>query len=713
MEPRPSAKPVRWPPPLGPRAPSSKSGAQSSRRVKQEPAQSRWSSGRSNKHSGSKEAAASAPPVPHTVSSDEEEEQHVECFSRRLLPTGGGSRVRPPSQNSDPPKGVPPASSLAWWRLAARRGCLLMLLMAALSLLVYVWPLAEPFQVEPKVAPLRPRPLYAGGLAVNERLDVAAEKLWEGQFHAPESLAWTADRRRFFTGVEGGFILLVEPYAERWTVAARLNGRLSVEDQTAGVLFRGSSGSRLVQGEQERSSWAPTGNGTEANGEPVDLFAPFCTKDVQLYGKRAEFEPALVRLSRCSRPLGLRLSPDESRLYVMDPMSGLYKIRLLSHSSTAHHQAAPNSSSNSPSDTQWHPLGRLNHVIKLLDFTKLTRDSKQASRPTRESEIYFGDDIAVQFNDQDNREDVVYFTDCSRRWTLRYLIWMMLENDDSGRVMRFHVGKKELSKLDALNFGGHAAGGGSGGGGGSDGGMELENLVVEKIPSEGSGPSGLALDLHRRNLSFPNGLELTANGSALLVSDLNNRRILMHHLEGPLRGQTKHLMWVPGFSDNIKRGLDTEQGEPTYWFACGCALPDGRFELFEFLNSVPWLKRLALRWFHFFGSALDWLGTVTSSTTLRDLGLEVGALWLKHDPYCSHGLVAQFNERGQVIRSLHGPKFSSNFKLLSEASEVPNLNRVTNGSARSRPSSTLFLGSVYYSYLGRVHLDDDDDNNSY
>jgi len=515
-------------------------------------------------------------------------------------------------------------------QLVGRRTMEALALFVALNLLIYYWPMEEP-QIEAKISAPRPRPRLVGALASNSLLD-RSESLFAGQFHAPESMAWKADRSAFYTGVEGGFILLVEPYEERWTLVARLNARGSVQDESALASFK--------FGAEDGTATTKAGgreDGGEARIGASSKVAPFCERDIELYGPRAEFEPRLVSLSRCSRPLGIRLSPDDSRLYVSDPLSGLYLLEL----------AAPSAHAK-PS------------VRKLLDFGHLQLED---GRPAgQEAKVLFGDDIAVDWGAGSRGSDLIYLTDCSRRWSLRYLFRLMLENDDSGRLLAFDVGARQLRPFGPVT-----------------------PVLL---------PGG---QLDERNLSFPNGLELTANRSALLISDLNNRRILKHHLMGEKAGKTEHLLWAAGYSDNIRRGLDQPNGQPTYWSACGCGVSDGKFEITEFFNNFPKLRKLFLKSLHFIGSSIERLGKLLNSVVLQDAGLITKAVWLKVDPYCMQSLVFQFDEQGQVLRSLHAPNFASNFKLLSEAHEVQSL--------RGENSSTLYLGSVYYSYLGRVSLE--------
>lgn len=418
------------------------------------------------------------------------------------------------------------------------------------------------------------------------------------------------------------------------------------------------------------------------------LLVPFCTRDIEIYGKRAEFEPALVKLSRCSRPLGIRLSPDDTRLYVSDPLSGLYRIDLATNSDSDSESLPPTSI-------------RRNKVSKLIDFSQfqgsdsLKPPARLESEMEQERRVLFADDIAVDWAAAGgDTGDLIYLTDCSLKWPLRYLLWVMLENDDTGRVLVFDTSSKQLKKLAPINPV-HVAG--------KIGGSQM------RTDNSNPPPETLVTTFDYRNMSFPNGLELTSNKSALMISDLNNRRILMHHLKGPKKGETHHLLWVPGYSDNVRRGLDQPNGQATYWLACGCAVDDGKWELSEATNKHAWLRRWVLKWLSLVGSTINFLGSLADSPTWQDAGAEIAAGWLKMDPYCRHGLVMQFTEEGEVLRTLHAPHFGSHFKLISEAHQVPIAvgqvdSSINSNSTSQASSSLLYLGSVYYSYLGRLEL---------
>lgn len=499
-------------------------------------------------------------------------------------------------------------------------------------------------------SPPRPRPKFEGALAINERLDAAAP-LFEEEFHAPESLAWLAPRNArgsFFTGVEGGFVLRVWPAEQRWQVAARLNARDAVIDESSTSLL-------------QLSDEAPGDKSAQQNAS--DAFAPFCERDLDLYGPRAEFEPRAVVISRCSRPLGLRLAPSQDYLYAVDPLSGLFKLeRDLRFAS--------------PNDEQTQM-----RVSKLVDFSRF----QDLSAPESPSRVLFADDLAVDWAASElvPRADILYISDCSSRWSLRFLTRLILENDATGRILVFDSGARTMRILSPITptvYLPHLAGR-------FPTAQTPIQLRAAGAPQATDGHSHEAHLVDRRDLSFPNGVELTANGSALLIADLNNRRILMRHLRGPLAGQTAHLLWVPGYPDNVRRGLDTRDGRPTYWTGCGCATSDASFELAEFANGSPNLTWLFLRVMSLVGKSVELFGRLLDSRHTQDFGSALGVGWFLYDPYCAHGIVLQFTEEGEVLQSLHAPHFRSKFKLLSEASQVP-LSAFDDEQASFKTSST-------------------------
>lgn len=542
-----------------------------------------------------------------------------------------------------------------------------LLILALFSLAIYFYPIEGP-QFEAKKLPggPLPRPKFVGPWQVNGSLNNGltldqAETIFENQFHGPESMAWTQDKSAFYTGVEGGFILRVEPYAERWFVVARLNGRSPpIKDLSHQVQWD----IPLPASFQPESPLPKIPkNNLIVVGQSDSSVVPFCTKDIELYGKRAEFEPSLVRLSRCSRPLGLRLAPDDSHLYVSDTLSGLYKINL---TTTSNLQP---------------------EITRIIKFDPdQNKASKLENSEELEKNILFGDDITIDW-----QEEIIYFTDCSQRWNVRHLIWLMGENDDSGRVLQFKMREKVLKPLTTIT-----------------------PVRYQRKPEA-------PIEFDWRNLSFPNGIELSSNGDYFLLADLNNRRILKHYLRGPLIGQSEFLLRVPGFPDNIRRGLPIDGNKQTYWAACACATSDWeKFEIVEFLNEQPWLKKLLLQMQNFFGWSVQSLGELLGSSRWQDAGIALRDIWFLSDPYCTHSLIFQFDENGQVLQSIHAPNYSSKFKMLSEVSQIAYNKQLDKNhlnlfghdekqddlttNHQNEPESLLYLGSVYYSFLGRLKM---------
>lgn len=548
--------------------------------------------------------------------------------------------------------------TLAFIRVFLSLMATILALLVILIAVAYVWPIGEP-GLHVRKAPPRPRPKFTGSLKVNSKLDDAIH-LFDNQFHGPESLAWLppavySKSASFYTGVEGGFLLRVWPAARRWQIAAKLNSRQTIIEE--------SGRSRFIalpnQTNPEYSYALDLTPNVNTNGSQQRM-VDFCKEDIDFYGQQAEFEPALVKLSRCSRPLGLRLAPTSKYLYVIDPLSGLYKLIRDESVAPISAPAVNGAISN-----------ELTGAIRLLNFEPFQKlsDNKEQDK----HRILFADDLAVDWSASLTvpSADVIYFTDCSRRLTLRHLMRMMIEYDDTGRLLMFDTGSRILQELNAVTPTVYLP----------DIGARWPKTGSSPIELETTGAArkndGHTSDVHkldRRHLSFPNGIEMSSNRSALLIADLNNRRILLHHLKGPLKGLSAHLIWLPGYPDNIKRGIDLPDGRASYWTGCGCAVSDSRYELAEFANSLPTLRSTFVRTLNMIGGLVKAIGRLFKSESIQDSGECIKTIWLKWDSICTHGIVVQFTEDGEIIQSLHSTNFGSGEKLLSEASQVPILN---------------------------------------
>lgn len=117
--------------------------------------------------------------------------------------------------------------------------------------------------------------------------------------------------------------------------------------------------------------------------------------------------------------------------------------------------------------------------------------------------VTFLDDFA--FIERENGKHLFFISQGSRRWTLDEILSQVLENENSGRVIEFD--------------------------------------------SESNKVSSLAEKLH-----FPNGVELLADNSAIVVAEFNQRQVVRIELKGAKRGQVKTILNnLPGEPDNIRR----------------------------------------------------------------------------------------------------------------------------------------------------------------
>lgn len=105
--------------------------------------------------------------------------------------------------------------------------------------------------------------------------------------------------------------------------------------------------------------------------------------------------------------------------------------------------------------------------------------------------------------------------------------------------------------------------------------------VIEYDPS-----SGQATEL-AGGLVFPNGIAVTHDGEALLVNEMGNYRVLRIERSGVARGAMQPVVTdLPGFPDNIRRGLDGR-----YWVA----LVSPRSGIADWMSDKPMLRKVLMR----------------------------------------------------------------------------------------------------------------------
>ena len=90
-----------------------------------------------------------------------------------------------------------------------------------------------------------------------------------------------------------------------------------------------------------------------------------------------------------------------------------------------------------------------------------------------------------------------------------------------------------------------------------------------------------------RDLNFPNGVAATADGSAVLVVETGNYRILRYHREGPRAGTLEPVLEnLPGFPDNIQR-----DASGTFWVG----LISSRRPALDALAGMPFVRKVVQR----------------------------------------------------------------------------------------------------------------------
>ncbi len=105
--------------------------------------------------------------------------------------------------------------------------------------------------------------------------------------------------------------------------------------------------------------------------------------------------------------------------------------------------------------------------------------------------------------------------------------------------------------------------------------------VIEYDPSTGR-TSEIA-----GGLVFPNGIAVTHDDSALLVNEMGSYRVLRIERTGVARGAMQAVVTdLPGFPDNIRRGLDGR-----YWIA----LVSPRSGIADWMSDKPFLRKVLMR----------------------------------------------------------------------------------------------------------------------
>lgn len=631
---------------------------------------------------------------------------------------------------------------------------IIILLIAA----VYCIPFIDVDPKTPKSLPYIPFDFNNGPLRETTISQLKIDLLFDGQIQAAESLAFDSTGN-LYMAVEGGLILyahlnkssplkrsyydnsapVFDPLSQQ-LVTPPIDVSINTNDL---VKIAELNGIRLMSNNKNGNTNGNNNNNNNnkrraRDNEPGSTWRRECQLDENIYGPNLYTTTAATSqsqwqqpneidvdqhsskasqkhfgkfkinfgYSRCSRPLGIRLSQDESYLYVVDTLSGLYQINLRI--------------TERPYSTQ-----RL--VTKLIDFRnqryKLlpvidpssdyldNNDNSNVEigggqKPTLVSKTYLNvsfiavDDLVIDYKAGTNKGDLIYLSIASQNWITFSYVFDLLEGRPSGAIVRYDTGSKQLAVINP-NLLSHVR----------TSSLDLMNTTTRLYSTNKSSTTQLdeyylgigapRLDendvFDDRPLYFANGLELMDDRQAILIADTFNKRILKHYIRGPRRGTTDLWAWSPQYPDNIRRGHDKRH--ETYW-VIGCASkPDKAIDFLEIVYMMPRVRKLFLKNYYLIGSLIEFLGKyLFGSTSVTDLGFSVKHGNAFSEAFCDGMMVLQYNKYGDVIRSIYSKDFPTNVRFYSQVNEIIDANN---------QEHALYLGSPSYKYVTKLVLPTD------
>ncbi|XP_045172288.2 adipocyte plasma membrane-associated protein-like isoform X2 [Mercenaria mercenaria] len=213
-------------------------------------------------------------------------------------------------------------------------------------------------------------------------------------------------------------------------------------------------------------------------------------------------------------------------------------------------------------------------------------------------------------NDLDIGPDgTIYVSDSSTKWDRRHNRYCFFEGESSGRLFSYNPTTNTTKEL------------------------------VTGIP-------------------FANGVTLTRDKSAILLTSTTKAAVYRYNLDGPNKGKLEDFNNnLPGIPDNIRRSA-----KGGYWVGlAGVRKPE--FSLIDLSAANPWIR-----------------GIVTKIFSQEMI--------MKMVP--SYGLVVELNEYGHIVRTLHDPSG----KVIPSVSEVEDTGTV------------LYLGSYNLPFLSKLYAVD-------
>lgn len=629
---------------------------------------------------GGKSAAA-------TNRQDEEERRHFLSDKKATKESRKAELARQESFGDQAKQQPSSSASMALGCLCRRKWILLALIIILSVAAIYCLPFIQIDARVPQELPHVPFNFKDGPLKESTASQFKVDKLFLDQIHGPESVAIDSSGNMYLA-IEGGFILQALLNSSYRRVAPQ-------PDQSAPSLIKIAELNGIKPAGYERrqqSAWRRE-----------------CQLDDKLYNStpantNQQAFSSSVRVSRCSKPLGVRLSSDESYLYVVDTLNGLYRISLRVPD-------RPNSSQ------------RL--VTKLIDFkpgVKMTvpvfhpdqavsqsrplemSTGELDNRPKRFKEVSLMavDDLAIDYGAGTRGGDIIYLSDASQNWQAVSFFYDLLEGRPSGLILRYDTGLNQLSVIDPNQIARVRTSA-----------LDLANITSRLYTTFNTSSSepyrGIGAPLLDENdvfdtrpLHFPNGLEIMDDKEALLVADTVNKRIIKHYIRGPRVGTSDHWAWTPNYPDNIRRGYD--KGQETYWvIGCGQDTTD-KIDLLRWLRTWPMVRKYMLKNIYLLGWVIETIGVGLGSHNMRDYGYNLKTGHSICQGVCMGMMVLQYNKHGDIIRSVYSHEFPNDLVYYSQVNEFIDT---------ANHEHVLYLSSPAYNYVTKLTLPTESFTSSY
>lgn len=643
--------------------------------------------------------------------------------------------------NLDEASGKPKQSSLPCCSLMLRmmlkwKWVLIPIFIICCMAAIYCIPFID---IEPRVPmslPHIPFNYREGPLRASTASQFQIERLFANQISGPESVAFDSQANMYMV-IEGGFVLyahLNKSSVPKRTYYINEPPNSPRSQQTFDVMspdYTDLVKIAELNGVKQLSQVTPQASGLQqkrrsASMERVETRGAWrreCQLDEQIYGQTLYTETqstndidspnnrpeggrkfvSNVAISRCSKPLGIRLSPDESHLYVVDTLSGLYRVDLKN-------PERPFSTQRSVTKLIDFRANNRHHLLPVVALDEapsqpLGPELSPLARLRQQQHVNISlmaiDDLVIDYGAGTRGGDMIYLSDASQNWQAISFVFDMLEGRPSGAILRYDTGINHLSVLSpsrvahvrtsVLDF-------------------DDENQVRQRSTINRSAEAAedrenyyLGLGAPRldendifddRPLNFPNGLELTDDKQAILIADTTNKRIIKHYIRGSRRGTSDLWAWTPNFPDNIRRGYDKRY--ETYWVVgCGEDMTS-KFDMLSWLQSWPKLRKYILKNIYLFGWFVESIGDhLLGSQSIRDFGYSLRSGNRLCESFCSGMMVLQYDKHGQIVRSIYSREFPNDISLYSQVNEVIDA---------QNEEHALYLSSPTYKYVTKLVL---------